>query len=61
MARIAAVVNNADLVQRVRSPLGRDRWTRELPRPNGNSCKLMVTLYGRMKEEECRTVEEAVR
>lgn len=60
MARAAAVANDADLVQRVRSSLGRDSRIRGL-RPNVSSCELVVTLHGRMGEEERRAVEEAVR
>ena len=54
--------NDAHLVQLVRGALGRNPETRDLPRPNVSSCKLVVTLHGCVRSaEESRRIEEVAR
>lgn len=60
MSRSSA--NDAHLIQLVRTALGRDSRTRNLPRLNVSSCKFVVTVHGSIgSAEEARAVCEVIR
>ena len=60
--KTAEVHNDAHLVQRVRSSLGRNVGASGTARINVSSCKSVVTLHGAARDPvECHLIGEAVK
>ena len=55
-----SAVNDAQLIQEVRSALGRNRLPRGEGRINVSSCKSVITLHGSVRREEVGSCIESL-